>query len=123
MLNIHQEFETRLSAAVLDGDGITSRALREAIVTATLTCKEQLEFSKRPIPTELDRYLQKVSRHAYRVTDGDVAALKEQGYSEDAIFELTVCAAVGAGLGRWKRGWALLHSSRLSQPEVGDEVG
>jgi alkylhydroperoxidase family enzyme len=45
-------------------------------------------------------YLEKVRRHAYKVTDGDVETLKDAGFSEDEIFEHTVSAAVGAGLER-----------------------
>ena len=37
---------------------------------------------------------EKVARHAYRVTDEDVAAAK-QSTSEDEIFELVVCVAIG----------------------------
>jgi alkylhydroperoxidase family enzyme len=51
-------------------------------------------------PAEMDAYLQKVHRHAYRVTDADVAALKAAGCSEDAIFEQTVAAAIAEGLYR-----------------------
>ena len=36
-----------------------------------------------------------VARHAWRVTDEDVAAAKAAGLSEDEIFELVVCAALG----------------------------
>ena len=49
-------------------------------------------------------YLQKVRHCAYRVTDEDVAALSEAGFSEDEIFEQTVSAAVGAGLLRLEAG-------------------
>jgi alkylhydroperoxidase family enzyme len=37
----------------------------------------------------------KVARHASRITDADVAAARATGRSEDQIFELVVCAAVG----------------------------
>ncbi len=37
----------------------------------------------------------KVARHAWRVTDEDVAAAKAAPLSEDEIFELVVCAALG----------------------------
>jgi hypothetical protein len=51
-------------------------------------------------PGPLQPYLEKVRRHAYKVVDGDVDALREAGWSEDALFEATVAAAVGAGLRR-----------------------
>ncbi|HWH59798.1 MAG TPA: hypothetical protein VN682_19365 [Terriglobales bacterium] len=37
----------------------------------------------------------KVARYAYRVIDEDMTAAKESGFSEDQIFEIVVCAAVG----------------------------
>ena len=48
----------------------------------------------------LARYVEKVRRAAYTVTDADVAALTEAGLSEDEIFEQTVAAAIGEGLRR-----------------------
>jgi alkylhydroperoxidase family enzyme len=53
-----------------------------------------------PLPEPAQRYVDKVHRHAYRVVDGDVEALRDAGWSDEAIFELTVAAAVGAGLRR-----------------------
>ena len=55
---------------------------------------------ERPAPPELGPYLEKVRRHAYRTTDGDVDELKAAGYSEDEIFEQTVSAAAAAGFER-----------------------
>jgi hypothetical protein len=37
----------------------------------------------------------KVARHAYRVTDEDIAAARVSGLSEDQLFEIVVCAAIG----------------------------
>ena len=36
-----------------------------------------------------------VARHAYRVNDEDINAVRQSGLSEDQIFEIVVCAAVG----------------------------
>ena len=58
----------------------------------------------RPAPPDFEAYLGKVRRHAYRVTDADVEALKAAGYTEDEIFEQTVAAAVAAGLERLDAG-------------------
>ena len=52
--------------------------------------------------------VEKVARHAYLVTYADVAALRDGGYSEDAIFEITLSAALGAGMARLERGFAAL---------------
>ena len=61
---------------------------------------------ERPAPPEFERYLDKVRRRAYEVTDADVQALKDAGYSDDEIFEQTVSAAVAAGLHRLEKGLA-----------------
>ena len=37
----------------------------------------------------------KVAANAWKVTDEDIAAAKQAGLSEDEIFELVVCAALG----------------------------
>ena len=51
-------------------------------------------------PAGLGEYLEKVRRNAYLVTDEDVQALKDAGFSEDIIFENTVSVAVAVGLER-----------------------
>ena len=69
-----------------------------------------------PDPGELGAaagLVDKVARHAYRITDEDVAALEGAGVSEDEAFDAIVATAVGAGLarraigldavGRWER--------------------
>jgi alkylhydroperoxidase family enzyme len=63
---------------------------------------------ERPAPPEFAAYLDKVRLTAYEVTDEDVEALKEAGFSEDQIFEHTVSAAVAAGLARLEAGLAAL---------------
>jgi alkylhydroperoxidase family enzyme len=62
----------------------------------------------------LDRYVATVRDHAQRVTDADITALGGAGLSEDAIFELTVAAAVGAATRRLVTGLALLDHSQSS---------
>lgn len=48
----------------------------------------------------IEAYVDRVALDAYRVTDRDIEMLRAAGCSEDAIFELTLCAAVGAAIGR-----------------------
>jgi alkylhydroperoxidase family enzyme len=72
----------------------------------------RLRASVPPLPDDLPdaatRYVEKVRRHAYRVVDADVEALREAGLDEEAIFELTLAAALGAGLERLEAGRAAL---------------
>jgi len=56
------------------------------------------------LPPDLAAWAAKVRERAYATTDGDVEALLAAGHSEDAIFEVTVAAAVGAGLERFEAG-------------------
>jgi alkylhydroperoxidase family enzyme len=62
----------------------------------------------RPAPPELSAYLDKVRRNAYAITDEDIEALTSAGYSDDVIFELTVAAAVAAGVERRAAGLGVL---------------
>ena len=62
------------------------------------------------IPGALGPYVQRVVERAYTVTDQDITVLREDGYSEDQIFEATVSAALGAGLVRLKSGIGALRA-------------
>jgi hypothetical protein len=88
--------------------------LRHAIeaYAATLSgAARQLPETGIPIPPDLLPYLKKVALHAYKITDEDVQHLKAAGYSEDTIFEITLCAAVGAGLARMEQGLLALKGA------------
>ena len=62
----------------------------------------------REAPPEFGPYLDKVRSNAYKVTDEDIQALRDSGYSEDVIFEQTVSVAVAAGLKRLEAGLGVL---------------
>ncbi len=53
-------------------------------------------FSGQPLPEPLDQYLRKVRSASYQLTDADVERLRSAGVTEDAIFELTIAATLGA---------------------------
>jgi len=91
----------RLRDNVLTHPGVTEPSLRQAV-----------EAQADDIPPNLQSYIEKVARHAYKVTDNDIEALKRAGYSEDAIFELTICAAVGAANDRLERGLDALKGAK-----------
>lgn len=58
---------------------------------------------ERRAPPEMERYLEEVRLHAYKVVDRDVDELKA-AFTEDEILEHTVAAAVAAGLERLDAG-------------------
>ena len=68
----------------------------------------QAAHPNRQAPPDFAPYLDKVRKNAYKVTDADIQALKDAGYSEDVIFEETVSVAVAAGLARLEAGLAVL---------------
>ena len=69
---------------------------------------------------ETEAYLDKVRRHAHRITDEDIAALRAAGWDDERLYELTVAAAAGQGLRRLDLGLAALRASRrgLRLPRV-----
>jgi alkylhydroperoxidase family enzyme len=69
---------------ILEGDGRVSHALRRAAF-------DNAELAEPVLAALID----KLVRHAYKVTDEDIAAARASGLSEDQIFELVVCAAIG----------------------------
>jgi alkylhydroperoxidase family enzyme len=98
----------RLREAVLDGPAETAAGLRRAAAARS----GELAFGRAEtrVPEDLAPYLDKVALHAYKVVDDDIDALRGRGYSEDALFELTVAAAVGAGLARLETGLRAIGS-------------
>jgi len=64
-----------------------------------------------PVPEDLSGYVEKVRRHAYKVTNEDVRGLLDAGRSEDQIFELTVATAYGAARRRLDAGLGAMVAS------------
>jgi hypothetical protein len=82
-----------LVARVRDGDGRASPRLRRAAFD-----NDGLD---EPVRTLVD----KVARHAYKVT-----AVRAAGHSEDEIFEIVLCAAIGQATRQYQAGLAALDA-------------
>ncbi len=52
-------------------------------------------FDNTAVPEGARALIDKVAKNAYKVIDEDIAAAKAAGFSEDQLFELVVCAALG----------------------------
>src|SRR5881392_4128499 len=63
-----------------------------------------------PVPEDVSAYVEKVRRHAYKVTDEEVRGLLDAGWSEDQVFELTVATAYGAARRRLDAGLGAMTS-------------
>jgi alkylhydroperoxidase family enzyme len=70
-------------ARALRGPGVASAEARRAA------------FDNEGVDGRARALIDKVARQAWTVTDADVAGARAAGFSEDEIFELTVCAAYG----------------------------
>ena len=93
---------------VLNGPGQSDAQLRQAVAQRVAAQAGSLPEDAVDLPPEISNYVDKIARHAYRVTDADIETLRAAGYSEDVIFELTVSAALGAGIARLNSGMAAL---------------
>ena len=91
--------------AVVDTPGHTPSAVRRAALARATRPGGPADG----LPAQLAGYVDKVALHAYRVTEDDLAALQRVDSSEDAVFEITVSAALGAALVRLDRGLAALR--------------
>ena len=83
MRDPHAGLRDEVLHQVLSGPGEADPALRNAAA------------NNRGVPPELQSLIEKVHKHAYRVTEEDITRLKSQ-YSEDQLFEIIVSAALGA---------------------------
>ena len=101
----------RLKEAVLDGRGETPPELRRAAAARSsgLGGGPAAAALADDLPADLRAYVDTIARHAHRVTGEDVDALRRAGWSEDAIFEISISAALGAGMARLERGLAALR--------------
>ncbi|MCI0556518.1 MAG: hypothetical protein L0287_36715 [Anaerolineae bacterium] len=93
--------------ALLNKPAVSTPTLRRAVVAHAVRLSSGIRESEE-IPADLLTYVNKVTMNAYKVTDQDVQHLKAAGYSEDAIFEITLCASLGASPARLERGLQML---------------
>jgi len=90
-------------ARILEGDGKASHAQRRAA------------FDNAEVSEPLSTLIQKVAQHAYNVTDEDIAAARASGLSEDQIFEIAVCAAIGQATRQYETAFAALEAAAAKE--------
>ena len=78
-----RQARTALATRILEGAGRASRSERRAA------------FNNSGLAEPTGTLVDKVAMHPNRVTDQDIAAAVASGLSEDQVFEIVVCAAVG----------------------------
>lgn len=88
-----------LLGRVLGPDGTAPPDLRRAA------------FDNTGLDEPLSILADKVAQCSYRVSDEDIAAARAAGLSEDQIFEIVVCAAVGQANRQYSNGIAALTAA------------
>jgi alkylhydroperoxidase family enzyme len=93
------EAKQALVSRILQGNGHSSHADRRAA------------FDDDVSDGPLQALVHKLTRNAPDVTDEDVAAVRASGLTEDQVFELVVCAAVGEASRRHEVAMAALETT------------
>jgi len=88
-----------LVAGVLEGEGQASPSIRRAA------------FDNEGLDEPLRQFVEKVAYNARLVTDADIGTLKKEGLSEDQIFEIVVCAAIGQATRQYENALAALTAA------------
>lgn len=94
----HAALRDAVLESVLNGRGETDPALRNA---AALDAD---------VPADMQSLVEKIHRHAYKVTDEDIARLQAK-YGDDRMFEIVVSAALGASRQRLLAGLDALEKA------------
>jgi alkylhydroperoxidase family enzyme len=95
----NREARKALVRRILEGAGKASASERRAA------------FNNSGLVEPLGALVNKVARHAYRVTDEDVTAARASGRSEDQVFEIVVCAAIGQATRQYDTAIAALEAA------------
>lgn len=94
----HAVVRDRALERVLRGPGESDAALRQAAAEG------------RGLPADLQALVEKIHRHAYKVTDEDIARV-QASLGDDRAFEVIVSAAMGASWQRLRAGLAALEGA------------
>lgn len=100
--NSKRELHRALVTRILESDGRTSPAERLAAFDNAV--------AREPLRTLVG----KVAGDPTGVTDDDIAAVKAAGTTEDQVFELVICAAVGQATRQYQSALAALDEACAS---------
>ena len=91
--------------ALLGHPGASEPDLRRAVLERNRRGQGQLSVPLR-------EFVDKIAERPWTVSDDDFARLREAGYSDDQIYEITLSASLGSGLQRFDAGLRALEESR-----------
>jgi alkylhydroperoxidase family enzyme len=99
MANI-EKARKALLRRVLEGDGKAS------------TLERRSAFNNSDLPESLRQLVDEVAVNAMAVDDEDFNRARKSGFSEDQIFEIVVCAAIGQASRQYDAAKAALEAAR-----------
>jgi hypothetical protein len=88
-----------LVAGILEGEGRASPEIRRAA------------FANEGLDEPLGQFVDRVAHDARMITDADIESLKKAGLSEDQIYEIVVCAAIGQASRQYENALAALSAA------------
>ena len=99
----HRDFAARLEQRVFTEAAETTPQLRQDM--------GRRAAGGPPIAPPYDDLAHQIGEAAYRVSDAQMAAVRELAGTDRAAFELVAAAAVGAALKRWTAGLAAIDEA------------
>ena len=88
-----------LVSRILEGEGQASPEIRRAA------------FDNEGLAEPVRTFVDKVAHDARVVTDADIGTLRQAGLSEDQIYEIVVCAAIGQATRQYQNALAALSAA------------
>jgi len=88
-----------LVSRILEGEGQASPEIRRAA------------FDNEGLSEPMRTFVDKVAHNARMVTDADIGTLRKAGLSEDQIYEIAVCAAIGQATRQYQNALAALSAA------------
>jgi hypothetical protein len=100
-----------------DGKRAAHRALVDRVLKGEGRASAELRaraFGNDGLPPPLDVLIDKVAERPAQVTGADLAEAKASGCTEDQVFELVICAAVGQSERMYDAGLAALADATVT---------
>ena len=88
-----------LVSRILEGEGQASPEIRRAA------------FDNEGLSEPMRTFVDKVAHNARMVTGADIGTLRKAGMSEDQIYEIVVCAAIGQATRQYQNALAALSAA------------
>ena len=100
---------------MLTTSGTTATSLRVGVDGFVTMQWEHLRENVSLIPNELHPFLKKLALYAYRITDKNIEELREAGYHDEMIYEITLVGSFAAALVGLEKVYEALYDPTVKQ--------